>query len=322
MAADPLQHVTKGQTLEITAAAHNAWCDAARAHRDKRFNAGGRVAPTPVTPSVTVLVKNASGSVRDEFSVMAITDQLLDPEDQPFEFRRRPLFEVDDPATADDQIVILNGPLAVDAIGEATISGVAVVDVLINDASHQWARPIAGDQSKLTSGTRGMARIIWMAGSSGTQRCVVLLGRENVHHLSLWLAAVADINPATDDVWETFATLADSTLGTRSLIDVAASAALEMAAGAGMMMIRLYDNIGAAAITGTESICCYGDAGTNAFARGSGKISLAWDAGLADEVDIDVQVRRTTISGSTFASGVLVGAGGLGDTMVRITRVG
>ena len=170
MANDPLRYVSAGEPLEISAAAWNALVDAARARRGSTFDDRNPAIRQVVTPGLTVAVRNDSGADRAVKSVLAITDKLLDPTNAAPEYMRKPLF-IGDLVTAEtDPIVILSDPIVSDGIGLAIIAGIAVVDVLINDSSHQWAKPIAGDATKLTSATSGPARILWKAGSSGTQR--------------------------------------------------------------------------------------------------------------------------------------------------------
>lgn len=176
---DPLQHVRVNQPIRpVRAETWNAFVDAAIAHRRKRGIGplGGGGAQNPLNPAATVLVRNNTESnLSAGGRVLAITGVEYSPEDLPAEFRSYPVFGGDTPAADTDAVVILAEPAPADQLARATLAGVAVVDVLINDAGHQWAKPIAGDSLKLTSATSGPARILWKAGSSGVQRCVVNL---------------------------------------------------------------------------------------------------------------------------------------------------
>lgn len=177
MAADPLQHVVAGQPLEIGADAYNAWCDAAKRDRLRRFDARGGPIGRDLNSSLTVLIRNDTGSNLDAFSVLRITGVVFStgPVDKPFEFVAMPLMTGATPNDADNPIAILSEPIPEDGIGRAVIQGMVLVDVLINDVAHEYAIPIASDRTKLESADAGPARILWKESSGSTRRCAVRL---------------------------------------------------------------------------------------------------------------------------------------------------
>lgn len=251
MAADDLQHVTKGQPLlpRLTAGWFNAVSDAALSHRNRRLNNPLPPRVSPVNPSLTTLVENLSGATRAERSVLKVIGQGLDPSGSPLEFQSRPLLTVDVPAADTDQVVIMSEPIEDDMIGEAIVAGVAVVDVLINDAAHLWAKPIAGDATKLTSATSGPARILWKAGSSGTQRCVVnLLDGQgagvsaSVSESHGYAYDNGSLDVDTDDTWTTLGEWSLPSAAGTYFITFEFSIELEVSAGEGVVWMRLYNN--------------------------------------------------------------------------------
>ncbi len=175
--ADNFEHVSPGQPLEIPAATWNALLDAAKAELARKIpgNRFGALVST-ITPNLTSLVQNTTGTAKTIRSILKLSDVLLPVADNPIGFTDRPVFIGDTPGSIADRFCVLRDPLDDDAIGRCIIKGEAVVDLLVNDDTHKWARPIAADTDKLESANTGPCEIIWKAGSSGTQKAVVLIG--------------------------------------------------------------------------------------------------------------------------------------------------
>jgi len=250
---DPLQHVRVGQPIDpVTAETWNRFVDAARAHRGRSAgNLGVRNDPNLITPAATVLVRNGTGSnLSNVGSVLAITGVEYSPEDLPGEFRSYPVFTGAAPASSSDPIAILAEPAPSSQLGRGTVAGIAVVDILINDSSHQWAAPIAGDTAKLGSATSGPARILWKAGSSGVQRCVANLldgqgaagppGTFPESHDYAYDNGFLDVD--TDDTWTTLGEWSLPSAAGTYFITFEFSIELEVSAGEGVVWMRLYNN--------------------------------------------------------------------------------
>lgn len=176
MPNDPLRFVTQGQRIDKSAARENALTEAARWVRRHKNDGGtpGAIGDE-VNPSLTALIRNDTGAGLDEFSVLRITDWLISPVDRPFEVQDRPAFAGATPNATTNLVVVTQEPISDGGIGLATLAGHAVVDILVNDSSHEYATPINGDNTKLTSAATGPIRIIKWETSGSTRRAEVLL---------------------------------------------------------------------------------------------------------------------------------------------------
>lgn len=173
--AAPLQHVGIGDPIPRDRETWNAMIDAGRAARGLSGTGAG-VGPSGVLPSLTVFLRNDTGAPLPVFSVLAIGAPIVSPADAPHEAAITPAFAGAAPATADDVFGILTEPIDEDATGRAIVRGLAVCDLVVNSASHEYAAPADGVTATLSSAESGSARILWKAGGSGTVRAVVLLG--------------------------------------------------------------------------------------------------------------------------------------------------
>ena len=88
---DIWKKVRPGERLEIPAAAHNAWLDAARAERNRQHDWPRTRAPE-FRQTTIAKVKNTSGADLDRFAVLALSDPIITPDDNLQEFKNRPNF--------------------------------------------------------------------------------------------------------------------------------------------------------------------------------------------------------------------------------------
>lgn len=175
--ADPLSHQMKGERLDVSAERINAWTDAARDFRNRKFNGGGGELFDKLTPSLEVLIRNDTGANLSAGSVLRVTNWLVTPVTYPFEVRGRPVLAGNTPNATTNLIVILSESIPNGQLGSAVIPGpVAVCDVLVNDAAHTYAQPISGDNTRLGSATAGIARIAAWETSGAVRRAIVVLG--------------------------------------------------------------------------------------------------------------------------------------------------
>lgn len=176
MPGDNLRKVVSGERLNISAEAWNAFVDAARAAKRLGGQGGQAVPSTAGEAAVVVVVKNVSGGVMAANKPAAITACLITPTANANEFLRRPMFEVDAPASADDWVVVPIGPLDVGAIGRAVVVGAVACYVDVSDAGHTRAAP-SGSSANLVSGSDAGYPILWKESGTGTGKLAyVLLG--------------------------------------------------------------------------------------------------------------------------------------------------
>lgn len=173
--ADPLQHVNPNDPLVIRAATWNAFVDAARETKKGPRIGAGPNERLPLVPSVEVYVKNTTGGTLAEWSVVTPTGYATDPDSEPIEARKRPVFEVSAPVATDDLILLTVEPIANGRIGRAVATGIAVAVVNVTDAAHRFAVPIIGNLFQLNSATCGPARLSVPA-AVGTEKRLVVLG--------------------------------------------------------------------------------------------------------------------------------------------------
>lgn len=173
---DPLRKVQPGEPLAISAAAYNAFVDAARGVRSPGAVAGGPVA-TP-RDGLVVLVRNSSGGDVARYGVLAISSPLVSPSSDEGEFQRRLAFDGVTPsgATAAGKFVVCLQPLADGEIGRAVLAGLTIAKLSVPGSLGAFAEAASGNVSTLTTGATGTARILWAESSGTTRWAVVRLG--------------------------------------------------------------------------------------------------------------------------------------------------
>lgn len=161
-----LQHVQRGDPLRIPAGDWNKIVDATRAFFEQQATGMGS-GNAPANPggkqAGVVLVKNSSGADQARFAVMGIDAPIIAPSDHEEEFRRQVALSCVAPTEADHRgkFVVLLEPLAVGAIGRATVAGVSIVRLEVANDTDTRADVIDGDSTKLTTATSGAAQILW-----------------------------------------------------------------------------------------------------------------------------------------------------------------
>lgn len=175
--ADALAHVSPDDPLVISAEAWNLLTDAARealrlavATRVPR-----RVQGTAFTPATLVRFQNTTGSTLPDLAVLTPTGAVYDPATDSMSGRRAPEFTVAAPASADDPVILALESVENNKSGLAVVFGVTLATVVVSDAAHRFARPIAGNLFQLESAASGPARLLTPPGV-GTAVTYVLLG--------------------------------------------------------------------------------------------------------------------------------------------------
>lgn len=182
--ADPLQPVEPGRVSPflLSPATVNATLDAARAFRDRRR---GKLGGDPfdelgdAANYCRVKWDGDIGLFLSAFSVLAYGASTVDPEDASLrqDSSKAPVFKGSAPILASSPFVITTEPIQGQSIGRAVVSGLAVVQVDVQNAAHRRAQPSPGITANLVSGGAGVP-IVWPQEftQTGLQWCEVLLG--------------------------------------------------------------------------------------------------------------------------------------------------
>lgn len=174
-----MQKVRTGENLVIKASTWNAFIDAANFVKDERQNRIGKGLKSGVGAGV-VLIKNAESETRDRFTALVLNDIAVPPSANEDEFIScAPVFigqKMTDEREGKPYAILLE-PIAAGEIGRAMVFGIVPAKVSIQDADDQYAVPTPNSSSgALQSDSTGVARIVWKAGGTGTQWCLLQLG--------------------------------------------------------------------------------------------------------------------------------------------------
>lgn len=175
--ADPLQKVNPTDALRFRADSFNAFVDAAKWVRTQMRGQGDSVPEIPeLTPALLVFVKNTTGStILENAPVVWDGTTPISPVTATQNANRQPVFGLAAPASNTDPVLITQAPIETDKIGIAAVAGVTVAQVSVSDASHRFARPIAGNTLTLESATSGPVRILGPYATGNEPRLVLIL---------------------------------------------------------------------------------------------------------------------------------------------------
>lgn len=175
--SDTSRKAAPGEPLNIAAATWNNVLDATADFLKRK---GGRQGGGPLGRSfpglIQVAVRNDTGGDLERGHILSPTDSIVDEVEQPEDVQRLPVFAGDAPSATSDPVLVLLEPIAADGIGRAAVGGVAVCTVSVSSGAHKWARPTAGNTTRLESADSGPCRILDReAGSTGDKIAVVAL---------------------------------------------------------------------------------------------------------------------------------------------------
>ena len=174
-----MEKVRSGDKVVIKASTWNAFIDAANFAKEQRQNQLGKGLKSGVAAGI-VLVKNAESEQRDRFSALVLSDVAVPPNVNEDEFVSCPPVFIGQKMTEEREgkpYAILLQPLAHDEIGRAMVLGITPAKVTIQDTDDQYAVPTPESSTgALQSDATGVARILWKAGGSGSQWCLLQLG--------------------------------------------------------------------------------------------------------------------------------------------------
>ena len=174
-----MEKVRSGEAVSIKASTWNAFVDAANWVKEARQNTLGAGVRSGIGGGIVPL-KNMEETAYPRFSALVITGVSVPPSANEDEFVSCPPVFEGQRMTAEREnmpYAVLLEPIAAGEIGRAMLLGLTPAKVAINSADDQYAVPKAGsDSGALESSATGVARILWKAGGSGTQWCVLQLG--------------------------------------------------------------------------------------------------------------------------------------------------
>ncbi len=174
-----MEKVRSGEELVIKASTWNAFIDAANFTKEQRQNQFGKGLRSGVGAGV-VLIKNAEPELRDRFTALVLNDIAVPPSANENEFVSCPPVFIGQKMTDEREgrpYAILLEPVAAGAIGRAMVFGIVPAKVSIQDADDQYAVPTPNSSAgALQSDSTGVARIVWKAGGTGAQWCLLQLG--------------------------------------------------------------------------------------------------------------------------------------------------
>ncbi len=174
-----MKKVQAGDNLEIKASTWNAFIDAANFVKGIQSNQHGSIIRNGMFNGV-VFIKNTERATYPQFSALVLTDILIKPDKNEAEFKGKISIFAGVKMTetlAGKPYAILLEPLESGKIGRGLLLGVIPAKVKILDNDDEFAIPTANSSvGLLESSATGVARILWKAGNSGEQWCMLQLG--------------------------------------------------------------------------------------------------------------------------------------------------
>lgn len=174
-----MEKVRSGEAVNIKAATWNAFVDAANWVKEAKQNTLGGGIRSGIGGGI-VPMKNMEETAYPRFSALVITGVAVSPSANEDEFVSCPTVFEGQKMTSEREnmpYAILLEPVEPREIARAMLLGLTPAKVLIQSADDQYAVPKPNSESgELQSSETGVARILWKAGGSGTQWCVLQLG--------------------------------------------------------------------------------------------------------------------------------------------------
>ncbi len=174
-----MEKVRQGEQVVIKASTWNGFVDAANWVKEAKQNSLGVGIKSGIGGGI-VPMKNMEETAYPRFSALVITGVAVSPSANEDEFVSCPtVFEGQKMTTEREDMpyAILLEPIEPGEIGRAMLLGLTPAKVSIKSAEDQYAVPKANSEDgALESSETGVARILWKAGGSGLQWCVLQLG--------------------------------------------------------------------------------------------------------------------------------------------------
>ncbi len=174
-----MKKVQIGDALDIKASTWNNFIDAANFVKGIQSNQNGSVIRNGLYNGV-VFIKNMTSNNYGQFSAMVLTDIAIKPNKNEAEFKGKVPVFIGSKMTNDLEnhpYAVLLEPIEIGKIGRALLLGITPAKVNIQDSEDQFAIPsVDSNNGALESSDSGVARILWKAGNSGEQWCMLQLG--------------------------------------------------------------------------------------------------------------------------------------------------
>lgn len=165
--------------LEIKAATWNSFIDAANFVKALQSNQSGYSLRSGVHNGI-VFIRNAEGSTWPQYGAMVLSDIVVKPNSNELEFKSGvPIFYGRKMTDSYEEYPygILLEPAEPGKLARAMLLGVTPAKVNIVESDHKFAVPAPNSATgALESSDEGIARILWKAGNSGSQWCILQLG--------------------------------------------------------------------------------------------------------------------------------------------------
>lgn len=171
MPGDDFKKRSSGDPFVMKAPLYNALIDAARQTKQNRHDVGGNFQPDQRCSTI-VPIRNGSGADKSRGGLLGIAGPIIGPSGNFDEFLHKVALEGAAPTLAHvARWAVLIEPIAAGAIGRAVVSGLAICQITMRNDKHQYVEITSSGE--LESGDSGSARIVWVAGTSGTQWAVI-----------------------------------------------------------------------------------------------------------------------------------------------------
>jgi len=174
-------HVTPGQPFKPPAEVWNSFLDLAAGSRRSRFHTGEE-ADYELFGQTVVDADDGTGASLERFQIVGLdTPPVLPSGSGGIDaFITGLRFAASVPSLTTHRRkwgIIARTPCLSGATISVIIAGLAVAKVTINSTSHPYATVTNSDRTKLASALVGCAEILWAAGTSGDQWCILRLGK-------------------------------------------------------------------------------------------------------------------------------------------------
>src|SRR6185503_11123066 len=178
MARDPFGSYVPGEVpFPLPASLLNTMVRGADDFRRRTLGAqGAGDIDDPLYPGLTCYVRNKTGALLPECSVLAYSTPSPLPGDAPLDVQGRPAFDAVAPTSATAPFVVTRESMEGWMVGTATVAGLAVVKVDVTDSTHTRAVPVVGVTANLASAAGGGVPILYKPSGTGTLWCAVLIG--------------------------------------------------------------------------------------------------------------------------------------------------
>lgn len=155
----------------------NQFCDIGQRVNAALGPASGSGGFSSLGHAVDVDIKNVSGGdLTSAFPILRLTEPIFTPTDDAAVHRKGVKFKANTPNdSTKHNFVVVQGPVASNAIRSAVIQGATWCKVDVESEDHTHATSEDGNNATLVSGGAG-ARILWKQSGTGEKWAVILIG--------------------------------------------------------------------------------------------------------------------------------------------------